>query len=111
MLVYRIVPRPLWAEAVATGSFNGSPIDVADGFIHFSTAAQLRETARKHFAGVSNLLLVAVPADALGKAIKWEPSRGGDLFPHLCGPLPVHLAASVMPMPIGMDGIPIVPEL
>ncbi len=111
MTIYKILPKQLWLAAMETGSFNGSPIDVADGFIHFSTAAQVHETARKHFAGVADLLIVAVPADALGDAIKWEPSRGGDLFPHLYGSLPVNLAVWVKPMPIGKDGIPIVPEL
>ena len=111
MTIYKILPRRLWQAAMETGSFNGSPLDVADGFIHFSTASQVHETARKHFAGVADLLIVAVPADALGDAIKWEPSRGGDLFPHLYGSLPVNLAVWVKPMPIGKDGIPIVPEL
>ena len=111
MTIYKILPKQLWLEAMATGSFVGSPLDIADGFIHFSTAAQLHETARKHFAGVPDLLMVAVAADGLGDAIKWEPSRGGDLFPHLYGPLPVTLAAWVKPMPIDADGNPIVPEL
>jgi uncharacterized protein (DUF952 family) len=109
--LYKIVPKQLWLAAMPAGSFNGSPIDIADGFIHFSTASQVHETARRHFAGVTDLLIVAVPADALGGALEWEPSRGGDLFPHLYGSLPMHLAAWVKPMPIGIDGIPIVPEL
>ena len=83
MTIYKILPRELWEAAVAIGFFNGSPVDLADGFIHFSTAAQVRDTAAKHFAGVSDLLLVAVPAAAMLDAIRWEPSRGGDLFPHL----------------------------
>ena len=111
MTIYKILPKQLWLEAMATGWFNGSPLDVADGFIHFSTAAQVHETARRHFAGVPDLLMVAVPADALGNAIKWEPSRGGDLFPHLYGPLPVALAAWVKPMPPDANGNPMVPEL
>ena len=111
MTIYKILSTQQWSEAAETGSFLGSPLDIADGFIHFSTAAQVPETARKHFAGVSDLLLVAVDADALGDAIKWEPSRGGDLFPHLYGPLPVKLAVWAKPMPAGPDGNPIVPEL
>ena len=111
MTIYKILSTQQWSEAVATGSFNGSPIDIADGFIHFSTASQVHETASRHFAGVPDLLLVAVPAEALADAIKWEPSRGGDLFPHLYGPLPVTLAAWAKPMPIDPDGNPIVPEL
>ena len=97
MLIYKIVPRVLWHAAVNTGSFDGSPVDIADGFIHFSTAAQLPETAARHFRDVKDLLLVAVDADVLGDAIRWEPSRGGDLFPHLYGALPTSLAASVTP--------------
>jgi uncharacterized protein (DUF952 family) len=95
MTIYKLVPRALWDEAVTNGSFIGSPADRQDGFIHFSTAAQLPETAAKHFRGVNDLLVVAVDADALGEALKWEPSRGGALFPHLYGPLPVDLALSV----------------
>ena len=98
-LVYKIVPRALWREAEATGSFAGAPVDLADGFIHLSAADQLAETARRHFAGQSDLLLVAVEADALGDALRWEPSRGGALFPHLHGPLPVASAAWVKPLP------------
>ena len=111
MTIYKILPREMWEAAVTAGYFNGSAVDVADGFIHLSTAVQLRETAAKHFAGVADLLLVAVPADALGDAIKWEPSRGGDLFPHLYGPLPVATASWVRPLPIGADGRHLVPEL
>ena len=111
MTIYKIVSRREWSDAMTTGEFKGSSIDIADGFIHFSTAAQVHETARKHFAGVPDLLLIAVPSDALGTAIKWEPSRGGALFPHLYAPLPVTLASWVKPMPADADGNPIVPEL
>jgi uncharacterized protein (DUF952 family) len=95
MTIYKLVPRALWDEAVTNGSFIGSPVDRQDGFIHFSTAVQLPETAAKHYRGVKHLLVVAVDADALGEALKWEPSRGGALFPHLYGALPVNLALSV----------------
>jgi uncharacterized protein (DUF952 family) len=111
MTIYKILPRGVWEAAVAAGYFNGSPVDVADGFIHFSTTAQVRETAAKHFAGASDLLLVAVLADTLGDAIKWEPSRGGDLFPHLYQPLPVTAALWVRPLPVGPDGRHLFPEL
>ena len=97
MTIYKILPRALWDEAVTNGSFNGSPVDAADGFIHFSTAAQVHETAARHFQGMKDLVLVAVEADDLGEALKWEPSRGGDLFPHLYGTLPTRLAVSVRP--------------
>ena len=111
MTIYKILPRDMWEAAVAAGSFNGSPVDLADGFIHFSTAAQVRDTAAKHFAGATDLVLVAVPAAAMGDAIRWEPSRGGDLFPHLYGPLPVAAASWVKPLPIGADGQHLFPEL
>lgn len=103
-LVYKIVPADLWRVAEADGTFAGAPVDLADGFIHFSTAAQTRETADKHFAGQIGLLLVAVDADAFGAAMKWEPSRGGQLFPHLYAPLPVSTALSIAPIPMGRDG-------
>ena len=91
--IYKIVPAALWREAEAAGVFAGSPADVRDGFIHFSTQAQLAETAAKHFAGQRDLLLVAVDADRLH--IRWELSRGGDLFPHLYGALPLAVVESV----------------
>jgi uncharacterized protein (DUF952 family) len=109
--IYKILPRSLWAEAISSGSFRGSPLDLADGFIHFSTAAQVRDTAAKHFAGVEDLVLVAVDADVLGTALEWEPSRGGALFPHLYAPLAVKLATSVKPLPLGADGAHALPEL
>ncbi len=98
-LVYKIVPAVLWREAEARGVFVGSPVDLQDGFIHFSTAGQLDETARKHFAGQRDLLLVTVDAAALGAPhdLRWEPSRGGALFPHLYGPLPLTAVRAVEP--------------
>ncbi|MBU2359756.1 MAG: DUF952 domain-containing protein [Alphaproteobacteria bacterium] len=87
MLIYKIFRGPEWDALQADGSTTGAPVDLADGFIHFSTAAQAEETALKHFADVEGLLLVAVDADALGEDLRWEPSRGGDMFPHLYRPL------------------------
>jgi uncharacterized protein (DUF952 family) len=110
-MIYKILPKSLWTEATATGSFRGSPLDLKDGFIHFSTAEQVRETAARHFAGVADLLLVAVDADVLGTALEWEPSRGGALFPHLYAPLAVKLASWVKPLPIGPDGGHLFPDL
>lgn len=104
MLIYKIVPRGLWDEATAAAVFRGSAADLEDGFIHFSTATQVHATAAKHFANVSDLLLIAVDDAALGEALTWEPSRGGDLFPHLYAPLPVQLATFVKELPIAHDG-------
>lgn len=103
-LVYKIAPRPLWEAAQAAGVFAGAPVDLADGFIHLSTGAQARETAARHFAGQDDLLLVAVDPAALGEALRWEPSRGGALFPHLYGPLPLDAVVSVAPLARGADG-------
>lgn len=104
MLIYKIAPEALWREAEARGVFAGAPVDLADGFIHFSTAAQAPETAAKHFAGQSDLLLIAVEADRLGEALLWEPSRGGALFPHLYRSLQLAEVAWVKPLPLGADG-------
>ncbi|MCJ2084909.1 DUF952 domain-containing protein [Methylobacterium sp. E-005] len=108
-LIYKICPRPLWREAEAAGQFTGAPIDRQDGFIHFSTAAQAAETAARHFAGQDNLLLIAIDAEALGDALRYEPSRGGDLFPHLYGPLSLDAVTSVDALPLGADGRHILP--
>lgn len=102
--VYKIAPAALWREAEAAGAFRGAPVDLADGFIHFSTAEQARETAARHFSGQADLVLVAVDAAALGDALRWEPSRGGALFPHLYGPLPMGAVRSVAALPLGADG-------
>ena len=104
MLIYKIVPEKLWRAAEALAEFDGAPVDQADGFIHFSTARQVRETAAKHFAGQRDLLLVTVEAERLGKALKWEPSRGGDLFPHLYGKLQLAEVLRVDALPLGGNG-------
>ena len=103
-LVYKICPRALWNQAERDGVFRGAPVDHADGFIHFSTAEQVRETAAKHFAGADDLVLVAVEAEGLGPALKWEPSRGRALFPHLYGELPLAAVQWVRPLPLGPEG-------
>lgn len=102
--IYKILSEASWSDATKAGVFAGSPVDLADGFIHFSTRAQVRETAARHFAGQSGLLLVAVDVDRLRDPLKWEPSRGGDLFPHLYGSLPIDAARWVKPLPFGADG-------
>jgi uncharacterized protein (DUF952 family) len=109
--IYKLCPQALWQESEAAGLFKGAPVDLQDGFIHFSTAAQVRETAAKHFAGVDDLLLIAVDASALGNVLKYEASRGGDLFPHLYGPLPRNAVAWTRSLPLGPDGQHLFPDL
>ena len=110
-MIYKIVPNTLWRAAEAAGVFTGAPVDHADGFIHFSAADQVAETAARHFAGQDDLLLVAIDPAALGPALKWEVSRGGALFPHLYAPLDLAAVAWVKPMPRGADGTHAVAEL
>lgn len=110
-LIYKICPRALWQAAERQGVFCGAGIDLADGFIHFSTAAQVEETARRHFEGQADLLLVAVEAEALGQRLRYEPSRGGGLFPHLYGALPLTAVRWVKPLPLCSDGSHAFPEL
>lgn len=99
-MIYKILPAALWREAEAAGVFLGAPVDLADGFIHFSTAAQVEETAARHFAGQDGLLLLAASPETFGDALKWEISRGGALFPHLHAPLAVADALWVKPLPL-----------
>ena len=106
MRVYKILSRAEWVAARASGSFDGSAVDLADGFIHLSTAAQAAETARRHFAGQAGLVVLRLDAGRLGAALKWEPSRGGELFPHLHGPLDVALVEAVTEAPLGPAGVP-----
>ena len=103
-LVFKIVGRDEWREAEAAGVFAGSAVDLADGYIHFSTADQAPETAAKWFSGRTDLRLVAVEADALGPDLRWEPSRGGALFPHLYGELPLTAVVWSRPLPLAEDG-------
>lgn len=110
-LIFKIVPRAMWQEAEAAGIFKGAPVDLADGFIHFSSAEQVRETAAKHFAGQTDLLLAAFEDTALGPALKWEPSRGGALFPHLYEGLDPASALWVRELPLKSDGTHAFPEL
>ena len=104
--VYKIVSRAAWDEAAAKGRFDGAAIDLKDGYIHLSTGAQAQDTARLHFNGQAGLVLVALSAEALGDALKWEPSRGGQLFPHLYGPLDPALALEVIDLALDADGAP-----
>ena len=109
--IYKICSNALWAEAERAGVFRGAPADARDGFIHFSSAMQVRETAAKYFAGAEDLMLIAVDADALGDALKWDLSRDGDLFPHLYGELPLAAVLWARPLPLGIDQRHVFPEL
>jgi len=100
--IYKIVATRDWSGPNET--FRGAGIDLSDGFIHFSTAAQVEETAARHYAGKTELLLVAVDAPRLGDALKWEVSRGGDVFPHLYGGLPSSAVLTARPLPLGANG-------
>ena len=104
MLIYKILRAPEWADLQARGETLGAPVDVADGFVHFSTAAQARETAARHFAGEDSLILAALDAEALGEALKWEPSRGGALFPHLYRSLRRDDILWTRPLPLAPQG-------
>jgi uncharacterized protein (DUF952 family) len=109
-LFYKLCSAAEWAEAEAAGLWRGSTVDIADGYIHFSTAHQLAGTAAKHFSGRSDLLLVSIDPAALGDALKWELSRGGDMFPHLYALLPVTAAVAVRPVVLDGGGLHILPE-
>jgi len=109
--VYKICPAALWDEAQRDGVFRGSDVDLRDGFIHFSTAAQAVETAAKHFAGQQSLVLLHVDAGRMGDKLRWEPSRGGDLFPHLYGELALAAVTKVDPLPLDAGGAHQFPSL
>lgn len=108
--IYKICDAPLWAEAERAGVFTGAPVDHADGYIHFSTREQVAETAARHFAGRNDLLLIAVNSAMLGAVLRHEPSRGGALFPHLYGTMPLSAVRWVKPLPLGPQGH-VFPEL
>lgn len=103
-VIYKIAPVVDWESAVVRGVYEGSDHDRRDGFIHFSSRDQLLETAEKHFGGMTGLCLVAVASEELGEDLKWEPSRNGDLFPHLYGPLPLSCVLWVCEFPLRADG-------
>ena len=104
MLIYKILRSGEWADLRTKGQTPGAPVDLADGFIHFSTAGQVAETAARHFAGQTGLVLLALEADSLGDALVWEPSRGGQLFPHLYGTLALKDVRWSADLPLGPDG-------
>lgn len=109
-LIYKILSKAEWEAAALAGVYAGSPVDIADGFIHFSTGGQIQETAAKHFAGQSGLVLVSFEDSKFGEQLVYEPSRGGALFPHLYGSLQTSLALAVVPLPLGSDGRQVFPE-
>ncbi|HEX3500370.1 MAG TPA: DUF952 domain-containing protein [Stellaceae bacterium] len=110
-LIYHMCRAAEWRAAESTGSYPGSSQDVADGFIHFSTASQIVASAAHHRAGQGDLVLLAVDPTALGAALRWEISRGGELFPHLYGALPCEAVRRVAPLPLGPDGRHVFPAL
>ena len=109
--IYKILTRAEWRAAEASGSFLGSAVDLADGFIHFSTSAQAGETARRYFKDLTDLVVLEVEAEDLGQALRWEPSRGGDLFPHLYDVLKPAQVRAVTEAPLGPDGAPMLGDL
>ncbi|NJC40258.1 uncharacterized protein (DUF952 family) [Brevundimonas alba] len=104
-VAYKLVDGAAWERARVAGVYEGSEVDHADGYIHMSTAEQLAETARRHYAGRTGLVLATVDVHALGVALRWEPSRGGDLFPHLYGPLPLSAVAAERGLSVRQDGV------
>lgn len=109
MRIYKILRAGEWAALDRDGETAGAPVDVADGYVHFSTAEQVVETAARHFAGEDGLILAAFEADAMGAALIWEPSRGGALFPHLYAPLRRADVLWHVPLP-WRDGVHVFPE-
>lgn len=109
-LIFKICGRAEWTAAEAAGVYEGSEHDRADGFIHFSTAPQLAGTLAKHYMDQDDLLLIAFEAAAFGDALKWEPARNGDLFPHLFAPLPTSEALWTKPLQLGADGVHSLPD-
>jgi uncharacterized protein (DUF952 family) len=108
--VYKIAPHTVWFEACRTGAYHGSADDQRDGFIHLSALHQLEGTLARHFKGQADLVLIGYATDALGADLRWEPSRDGDLFPHLYAALPTSLAQTSYELTLDADGLPVVPE-
>lgn len=110
-LIFKIMNKATWVKAQETGEFLGSEHDQRDGFIHFSNEDQLKGTLAKHYQGQKDLLLLAFKANDFGKNLKWEPSRGGALFPHLYAPLPTSTNLWEKPLEIANDGTHIIPKI
>jgi uncharacterized protein (DUF952 family) len=109
MFIYKVCTETLWSDAARAGAFKGAPVDLADGYIHFSTQEQLGETLKRHFGGQSGLVLIEIEAARLGDKLKWEPSRGGALFPHLYGDLDPAIVRKVEKLKLGAEGHQIPP--
>lgn len=109
--IYKLLDQAAWRAAQAAGTFAGSPVDLADGFIHFSTAAQAQETAAKHFRGAADLMLLSVDPERLGAPLVWEPSRGGALFPHLYAAMPASAVVAERVLDLDADGVPMIGAL
>lgn len=110
-LIFHMARSAEWEAAEVAGFYQGAAEDRADGFIHFSTATQVRESAAKHRAGETGLILLACASDALGDDLKWEPARGGELFPHLYGSVPLSAVVWAKPLAVDADGMHIFPDL
>lgn len=108
--IYKVATREILAASHAAGRFTGMPVDAKDGYIHFSTAAQLGDTLRLHFAGQGDLVLFSVEAADLGGGLRWEPSRGGQLFPHVYGELPMTMVVDSATVSVAADGAVLLPE-
>ncbi len=108
--IYKVVSSELWHEAEKAKVFRGAPIDLDDGFIHFSTSSQVAETITKHFAGQDDLLLLEVDVTLLGEEVRWERSRGGALFPHLYADMPTSAVVSVLALPLNAAGRHVLPD-
>ena len=109
--IYKVLGLDDWEAAQLTGRFTGAEVDIKDGYIHFSTAAQAAETGRKYFSHRLDLILLEIEADDLGPALKWEPAREGALFPHLYAPLDCKLVRSVRSVALDADGAPKLADL
>jgi uncharacterized protein (DUF952 family) len=104
VLIYKLLDADEWRDAQAAGQFRGSAVDLADGYVHFSTADQVVETAARHFSGRRGIVLLAVDAGPLGDDLRWEASRGGALFPHLYAPLPTDVVLRAVEL---LDDLPV----
>lgn len=109
--IYHLARKAGWRDAERSGVYEGTAEDRADGFLHFSTGTQVAESAARHRKGETDIVLIAVDSDGLGDALRWEPARGGELFPHLYGSLPLDSVLWSRPLPLGNDGLHHFPAL